>query len=53
MTKSELIKALESVGDDEVITIVGPDGGWSNIEKVEGSEIYEECFTGIFTSDRT
>lgn len=36
MTKRELIKALESIGDDEVVVCAyEQDGGWDNIRKVE------------------
>jgi hypothetical protein len=35
MTKKELIKAMESFGDDEVVTIGDPETGWSNIGEVK------------------
>ncbi len=46
MTKSELIKAMENMGDDDVVIICesikdGKPIGWSNIERVQktGSSI--------------
>ena len=35
MTKSELIKALSDVKDDQVIVCAYEDGGWDNIERVD------------------
>jgi len=34
MTKKELIKALENIGDDEVIVCADENGGWGNIKEI-------------------
>ncbi len=36
MTKAELIKALEEFDDDQVVVCLDRNGGWDNIELVEG-----------------
>jgi hypothetical protein len=37
MTKNELIKAMESFGDDEGVIIGDSETGWSNIEEVKSN----------------
>ena len=34
MTKKELIESMEAFGDDDIVVVVGEDGGWDNIQQV-------------------
>ena len=55
MTKKELIKAMEGIGDDDVVIIEMSDGGWFNIDSVDcnaKSIRPDDKFNGIFSSDR-